>query len=296
MPKLYKELEIIADSQLSEQLIAIFSQLGFEGFWEDGPVLRCFISSARWNDAMLSEIQNVANTIRRSSTSAIPTISVKNVEDRNWNEEWEKTIQPIHVTERIVITPTWHEYKAQPGELVLTIDPKMSFGTGYHETTRLVLKLMEKYVERETTLLDVGTGTGVLAIAGIKLGASSAIGVDNDEWSYNNAIENIGLNHVEDSVKIILGGIALVGEGKFDMIVANIQRNVLEPLLPEMKKLLNTNGVVILSGLLTGDEEPMRRAARDSRLEIREMLSENEWIAFTLQSAIHNSQSEIALQ
>ena len=282
MPKLYKELEIIADSQLSEQLIAILSQLGFEGFWEDGPVLRCFISSARWNDAMLTEIQNVANTIQRSSASAIPKISVKNVDDRNWNEEWEKTIQPIHVTERIVITPTWHEYKAQPHELVLTIDPKMSFGTGYHETTRLVLKLMERHVKPGMTILDVGTGTGVLAIAGIKLGAATAIGIDNDEWSYNNAIENIQLNHVEDKVKIFLGDLASVGEGKFDMIVANIQRNVIEPLLPEMKLRLNQNGVVLISGLLNVDEEPMRDAVRCSEFEIREMVSENEWIAIVL--------------
>ncbi len=282
MPKSYCEVEIAADEQLREQLIGILSQLGFEGFWEEGTALRCYMSRERWTDDMLNEVQRIVGTMQRSSSSAAPKISVNTIEERNWNAEWETTIQPIHVTEKIVITPTWHEYKGMPGEMVLTIDPKMSFGTGYHETTRLVLRLMEKYVAPGMRLLDIGTGTGVLAIAGIKLGASSAIGVDNDEWSYENGIENTRLNGVEHSVTIQLGELADVPVGTFDMIVANIQRNVIEPLLPEMKSRLNPKGVVILSGLLNVDEEPMRKAVVGSGFEVRELLRENEWIAFAL--------------
>ncbi len=283
-PKSYTELEITADEELSEQLIGIFSQLGFEGFWQDGSLLRCYIQSNRWNDGMLDEAERVAKTVQRSSNSTAPQFRVTTLEDRNWNEEWEKTIQPIHVTDRIVITPTWHSYEAKNGEVVLIIDPKMSFGTGYHETTRLVLRLMEKYVKRGMTLLDVGTGTGVLAIAGIKLGAASAVGVDNDEWSYENAIENIRLNGVEERISITMSELASVRSGKVDMIVANIQRNVIEPLLPEMKSRLNQDGVMILSGLLDVDEEPTREAVQGSGFKVQEMLRENEWIAVSLNS------------
>lgn len=279
MPTHYTELNVIADETLSEHLIALFSQLGFEGFWQDGTVLRCYIQTERWSDEMMGEIERIAKTVHRSSNSPFPTFSVQTIEEKNWNAEWEKTIQPIRVTDRIVITPTWNKYQPTHDELVLTIDPKMSFGTGYHETTRLVLKLMEKYVHDGMRLLDVGTGTGVLAIAAIKLGAASAVGVDNDQWSYENARENVQLNHVEEKVEIFLGELSSVPSQRFDMIVANIQRNVIEPLLPAMKAKLKPNGVMILSGLLNVDEVPMKQAIADCGLVITDLLRENEWIA-----------------
>lgn len=288
MRAVYTELELAADDELREQLIGILSQLGFEGFWEERSILRCYISKERWSDGMLAEVERVVKAVHRSGNSLLPQISVKEIAEKNWNAEWEKTIQPIHVTERIVITPTWHGYKALPGELVLTIDPKMSFGTGYHETTRLVLRLMEKHVQPGMTLLDVGTGTGVLAIAAIKLGAACALGVDNDEWSYTNARENLALNGVTEEVTILPGELASVPLGTYDIIVANIQRNIIEPLLPEMKSRLSSNGSIILSGLLNVDEEPMKKTIADYGLLMTEMISENEWIALVLTSAIPN--------
>lgn len=281
MEKVYVEVEIVGDEDLNEKLAGIMSQLGFEGFWEEGPALRCYMSQERWSNDLLAEIDAVARTVARSSASATPRLSVKTLANQNWNEEWERTIVPIHVTERIVITPSWHNYTASSDDIVITIDPKMSFGTGYHETTRLALKLMEKYLTPGMSLLDVGTGTGVLAIAGIRLGASSAIGVDMDEWSYRNALENIGANAVDDKVRIILGGISSVCDETFDMIVANIQKSVLEPMLGEITRRLSTMGVLILSGLLLQERENMVQALNRSRLGVVEELKENEWIALT---------------
>lgn len=289
MPKTYMQLEIAGDEALNEQIIGVLSQLGFEGFWEEGTLLRCYIRAGRWNESMLDEVRRVTDLLLRSSSSRKPVITVSELEEKNWNEEWEKTIKPIHVTDRIVITPTWHSYGPSRDELVLTIDPKMSFGTGYHETTRLVLKLMEKSVREGTRLLDVGTGTGVLAIAGVKLGAASAVGVDNDEWSYDNALENVALNGVENRITILLGELEIVPEEKFDIIVANIQRNVLEPLLPQLKGRLAAGGSLILSGLLMTDEEPMRLALHNNGYAIRTMTTENEWIALEVSLPIVRS-------
>lgn len=285
MPKHFVEVEIIADAGLSEQIVGVLAQLGFEGFWEEEPFLRGYIAGERWEDALLDEVRRVVGTIHRSSSSVVPKVSVKNVAQRNWNEEWERTIQPIHVTDRVVITPTWHRYTPREHELVLTIDPKMSFGTGYHETTRLVLRLMERFLRPGSTVLDLGTGTGVLAIAAIKLGAVRAVGVDTDEWSYTNARENTILNGVEKEVTICRGDLASVPAARFDVIVANIQRNVLEPLLPALKERVSTGGRIILSGLLNVDDEPMRKAITDCGLQVTASLAENEWIALVLQSA-----------
>ena len=118
------------------------------------------------------------------------------VAEKNWNSAWEETIRPIRVSERIVVAPTWHPFNGGPGDIVLTIDPKMSFGTGYHESTRLLLGLMERHLRIGARVLDAGTGTGILAIAALKLGAASAIAFDIDEWSFVNAVDNTRLNGV----------------------------------------------------------------------------------------------------
>jgi ribosomal protein L11 methyltransferase len=262
MTKSFVEVSVLTDQALSERLVGIMSQLGFEGFWEDTPALKCYISSDRWSPAMMREIESIANLVARSSASVAPKISARTLQDQNWNEEWEKTIQPIRVGERIVIAPTWHEYQALPGQIVLTIDPKMSFGTGHHESTRLILKLLEKHLRRAKRVLDIGTGTGILAIAAVKLGAASAVAVDNDEWSYNNARENIRLNRVEGRVSIIYGEIASVPPSAFDVVLANIQRDVIEEILGEIKDRLAPGGIVLLSGLLADDREAILKGLR----------------------------------
>ncbi|MER3525391.1 MAG: 50S ribosomal protein L11 methyltransferase [Ignavibacteria bacterium] len=278
-PRTYTEVVITADAALIDHLVALLSQLGFEGFWEDGSTLRCYMHSRRWQEGMLEEVQRVATTVQRSHASPIPSIEVHSVDERNWNEEWEKTIQPIHLTPRIVVAPTWQPYQPSEGELLLTIDPKMSFGTGYHETTRLVLRLLERIITPGCTLLDVGTGTGILAIAAIKLGAARAVGVDNDHWSYENAWENVRLNHVEDRVTIVLGELSSLPQETFDVLAANIQRNVIEPMLPRLRGLLARDGKMILSGLLLEDEEPLTRAIHALEMHVVERLTENEWLA-----------------
>lgn len=284
MTRSFVEVAITADSRLMEPLVGLLSQLGFEGFWEDGAVLKGYISAGRWDEGMKDEVDSLVRNLVQTSSSPLPHISVHSLEDQNWNEAWEKTIRPIRVTDRIVIRPTWHSYDATPGEIVLTIDPKMSFGTGYHESTRLVLRLLEKHIRPGARVLDVGTGTGVLAIAAIKLGASSAVGVDVDEWSYTNALENARLNAVEDRITIQAGHLSDAPSGMFDMILANIQWNVIAPLLGEMDHRLSPGGSLILSGLLLADREDICSAVDAAHLTIIEEMVENEWIAFMCQA------------
>jgi ribosomal protein L11 methyltransferase len=279
MPRSFVEVAIETDDELREKLVAVVSQLGFEGFWEDGHTLRCYMESDRWDPGLHGELLSITRMLARASSSPSPEISVATIDERNWNEEWEKTLQPIRVTDRIVVTPSWHMSGATHHGVVLIIDPKMSFGTGYHESTRLALMLIERHVRAGVRMLDVGTGTGILAIAAVKLGAGLAVGVDTDEWSYKNAQENARLNQVQEKVTVLRGDLSALAFEQFGLIAANIQRNILEAMLPALRIHLEQDGQIILSGLLQEDREPMLEALLQQGFRQIDELREGQWIA-----------------
>jgi len=210
------------------------------------------------------------------------SIVSESLPEENWNELWEKGREVIRVSDKFVIKPTFKDYKALPGEIVLTIDPKMSFGTGEHQSTKLLIKLLEKYVSPGIRLLDVGSGTGILSIAAIKLGAAEAVAVDNDERCYENCIENCELNSVTTKVKIVKGEISDIKEDNFDLIIANIQKDVLLNIADKIMRKLKPNGIAILSGLLEKDEEDIERHYTETGFETLEIKSMDEWIALAL--------------
>jgi ribosomal protein L11 methyltransferase len=167
LPGSYIEIAIHSEESLTDELIGLMSQLGFEGFWEDKACLRCYMSSTRWKPAILTEVRKMVGLLFRPSKTEFPQISVRTIEEESWNAAWERTVVPIHITTRIVVAPTWQPYTPEKGELLLTINPKMSFGTGYHESTRLAARLLEEHLKPEMRVLDIGTGTGILAIAAV---------------------------------------------------------------------------------------------------------------------------------
>jgi ribosomal protein L11 methyltransferase len=282
----YIEVSIESDPQLHEQLLGILSQIGFEGFWEEGNTLRGYVASTRWSNNLRSEIQHLIQLVVRSSASTNPIVSIRTLDGVNWNEAWEKTIQPIQITQRILIAPTWHELP--PGfedRILVRIDPKMSFGTGYHETTRLMVRLLERYLRAGMRVLDIGTGTGILAITAAKLGAASVIGVDIDEWAYRNAMENVERNGATDKVCIYHGGLSVVPQTTYELIAANIQRDVLSDLFGGMSELLSPGGTMLLSGLVSEDRTPMTAVLRSGGFQVHEEIQENEWIALAARFA-----------
>jgi len=210
------------------------------------------------------------------------SIISESLPEKNWNELWEKGREVIRVSDKFVIKPTFKEYKALPGEIVLTIDPKMSFGTGEHQSTKLIIKLLEKYVRPGMRLLDVGSGTGILSIAAIKLGAAKAVAVDNDERCYENCIENCELNSVTGKVKIVKGEISDIKKDNFDLIIANIQKDVLLNIADQIIEKLKPDGITILSGLLVKDEKDIEQQYIKTGFEIVEIKLMDDWIAMVL--------------
>ena len=273
------------DEYIREVLPGVIADIGFDGFVEDDRGIHGYIKKELWTSTMDSAIKRLSEELH---LPLFEIISIKEIENKNWNDEWEKSIQPITVSDSIIISPSWHHVEGD-GKMVITIDPKMTFGTGYHETTRLVLRSMEHMITRTTRMLDVGTGTGILAIAGAKLGAAKAIGIDIDEWSLDNGIENVIRNNVSDSVEIRMGSLESVPETDFDLIVANIVRNTILELLDDMLAKLAVGGTIVLSGLLKKDRSVIEEAFSARHFSIVSVQQENEWIAITARGQVNEN-------
>lgn len=260
--------------QTKDEIINIADDFNCVGCWEDEKALKCYFEK--------DDEENVVKFIRliqvMQKENPNLEILIKEIPDKDWNELWEQSIEPIEVGEKIVIKPTWKEYP-KPNKIVIQIDPKMSFGTGHHETTRLMLRAIEKYLYKSCKVLDVGTGSGILAIASIKLGAETAIGVDNDRWAYENAIENAQINNVEEKFKVILGSIDDVSEKDFDFILANINKNAIINMMEKFYNKLKQKGFLITSGYLDLEEGTIEEHLQINGFEIIDVLRENEWVA-----------------
>jgi len=252
---------------------------GFEisGITEENDFLSVFLEKNF--DEITLDIKNLLDDLKNQKIINSYSTEESILEDQNWNEEWEKQTNVIKVSDKLVIKPTFREYTSVGDEIVLTIDPKMSFGTGEHQTTRLVLQEAESIIEGNEKVLDVGSGTGILAIAALKLGASNAVAVDNDHWCYDNAIENSILNDVQDKIKIVFGELAAVEESEFDLILANINKNILLEIRDELLGKLKTGGKLLLSGLLVSDEIDIKNTYESTGLKFLRSKQMDEWIS-----------------
>jgi ribosomal protein L11 methyltransferase len=205
-------------------------------------------------------------------------------EAEDWNSEWKKHFQPLRIGEHIRVAPPWDLPELKKGDILIQIDPRMAFGTGSHETTKLMIRSMEKYCQGEISVLDAGTGSGILAILARKLGAKRVVGFDVEPEAIENAIHNARLNQI-DNIDFRLGDEQVIPGEKFDLILANINRNTLIELIPVLKKYLKQNGILIISGILQTDEPAMTPVIRDG-FERLERLTENEWSALVLKKIL----------
>ncbi len=273
-------IHLLLPSQLQDLLIGQLVPLGFEGFEQMPDSVDAYVRSTRWDRPSVRRFRTILERFHAEFPAAPVHFTLRRVRDENWNKKWEAQAGIVRVTKRILIKPSWQRLPARDrGKIILHIDPKMSFGTGHHETTQLSLQLLEESMFTGATALDVGTGTGVLAIAAARLGARHVDAVDVDEWSVVNAKENIRRNRVERTVRIKRGSIAAVPRRRYDIIVANVDAPTLERLMAGLAGRVRARGVVILSGLLLTDLDRIRRHAARAGLQVGEIVRKNEWIA-----------------
>lgn len=210
------------------------------------------------------------------------TVNSIGVDDSDWNENWKKYFHVSEIGEKLVIVPSWEEYENKQGRVVLNIDPGAAFGTGTHATTSLCLTLLEKHINSGVKMLDIGTGSGILAIASTLLGAESAIGVDIDAQSVKTAKENAEINNVENKCEFIVGDLADKISGKFNVICANIVADVIIKLFDNVADFMEDDAVLIISGIIDLRKDDVLNSALAHGFKILEENYKDNWCAFTL--------------
>lgn len=258
------------EATISEILIAELAELGYESFVENDNGLLAYITEDLFNAELLSSL-----TIASNPEHEI-TFSHKLIEQENWNETWEKNyFEPILIDNQCVIRSTFHQEFPEV-KYQITIDPKMAFGTGHHETTSLMIKEILHHDVEGKTILDMGCGTGILAILSSMRGAKDITAVDIDEWSYRNTLENIELNATWN-IHVMHGDISIIEDRKYDIIFANINKNVLLNDIPQYAKNLHKGAFLFLSGFYVTDFEDIDNIARKSDFELIKMEENNKW-------------------
>lgn len=214
------------------------------------------------------------------------TIDFYEYDEEDYQNSWKKYLFTEKVSERFVVKPTWREYEPKDDELIIELDPGRAFGTGSHPTTSLCLKLMEENIKEGDSVIDVGTGSGILMIAADRLGASEVYGTDIDELAVESAKENLELNGIsEDRAKVYLGNLVSVVNGKkFDVVVANILADVLLILLNDISKVVKKDGLVIFSGIIDEKCELLKREVEALGMEILEVKADKEWRAMLIKA------------
>jgi ribosomal protein L11 methyltransferase len=262
----YCELSITANTSLQEILVAELASIGYDGFEESGDLLKAYIGSGDFNQSDLDILFNKYDVKYSKSI----------INKQNWNALWESNFEPVQVDDFVGVRAGFHPpFTDTVHEIVIT--PKMSFGTGHHATTYSVMKLMQELDFTGKTVFDFGTGTGILAILAAKLGAKRVVAVDNDDWCIENASENISINGCNS---IDIQKVDKMTSGThYDIILANINRNIILDNLNALYHSIAGDGQLLLSGLLTSDETDIINACNMLGMKHKKTLERNGWIA-----------------
>ncbi|MFL5729020.1 MAG: 50S ribosomal protein L11 methyltransferase [Cytophagaceae bacterium] len=266
----YLKIKIQALVDYHELLIAELNLQGYDSFEEREDGIDAYVVEETYQEQGLQELSEKYKDLFSF------TYTSEKLENKNWNEEWEKNFQPVIISSRCIVRASFH----QPDKVYdydIVINPKMSFGTGHHETTSMMIENQLGIDHRGKKVMDAGSGTGILAIMAAKLGAADVSAFDVEDWAYQNLKENISLNGCHN-ISAALGDISNVDlHNEYDIILANINKNVLMAEIPVYAKKLSKGGILVLSGFYTGDSADLIEVAQKSGLVKASDNEKNRW-------------------
>lgn len=266
----YLKLTLTAsDKAVNDILVAHLSEYDFNGFSEEEDSLVAYIGEKDYSPLLKEDIEKLTTQYNLAVNSEV-------IVDQNWNAKWESDYEPVLVDDFCAVRATFHDpITTVKHEIVVT--PKMSFGTGHHATTYMMMKQMEALDFTTKTVFDYGCGTGVLAILAQKLGAKNSDAIDIDEWAYENTIENIGINDCKETIQVYCGEIEVAPEKEYDVVLANINRNVILSTMDQMAARLKKEGFLLTSGFLATDIELVVGEATKHGLRLVRELQREKW-------------------
>jgi len=274
MQEKWIEIKILSDPKHLEQISSYLFALGCDGITEADEDFTVYFPRQVWSAESFKLLKSICYSVDAESE-----IALSELEAENWNENWKVNFKPFYLTESCVIVPDWEENFDAGTAHKIVISPKMAFGTGHHETTQLILMLLSDYLKQGAHVLDAGTGSAILAVHAVQLGAKNVLAFDNDPVAMENAEENVALNGFENQIDCHTGQLDIANGKEFDLILANINRNVLLGLAAEFIQYLLPQGILILSGLLETDFEMVSAAYKQAGFELIERKQRGEWLA-----------------
>tara|TARA_B100001287_G_C22686452_1_gene533998 strand:+ start:6915 stop:7742 length:828 start_codon:yes stop_codon:yes gene_type:complete len=271
----YQEVDILIPNQspFREIIVAKFNEVGFESFSEDEHNLKAYIQEDK---LVLKDVEAILNSIKKLTKISY---KIKKIKQENWNEKWESNYFPVIINDICAIRAPFHKKINCKYELIIM--PKMSFGTGHHETTELMIKQILNLNFKNKNVLDVGCGTGVLSILASKLSANQVTGIDTDDWAFQNSIDNSKLNNV-DHIHFFHGDVHSITKNKYDYIFANINLNTIIDQLLIYINLITSKGSILISGFYEENEDIILTLVKKLKLKVVTKKNKNKWLMLHL--------------
>jgi ribosomal protein L11 methyltransferase len=243
----------------------------------DGVVIKGYFIRNDDSKEKMDYIKSQINQLPRYDLDiGLTEIEIQEIEERDWNSEWKKNFKPFRLGQNVIIKPSWESYDSKSDDIIIEIDPGAAFGTGTHETTSICIEEMEKYLNEGMDVLDIGTGTGILAILASKLGAKSVLGIDIDEDSIRISKENTRINHCHN-IEIIKSNLLESIDYQADLVTANITADIIVRMIPELSKVMKKGGIFISSGILDTKVDSVKNALTEHGFNIIEEVTKGEW-------------------